>query len=38
MKYVLENNYFDKSVQKGGIPGMPGCLEHTGILSQFLTV
>lgn len=35
-KYVLANNYIDKSVQKGGIPGMPGCLEHTGVLTQLI--
>ena len=36
MKSALENHYIDKSIQKGVIPGMPGCLEHTGILSQLL--
>ena len=35
-KYLLKNNYIDTSVQKGGIPGFPGCLEHTGVVTQIL--
>ena len=23
-------------LQKGGIPDMPGCIEHTGVVSQLL--
>ncbi|XP_078587744.1 uncharacterized protein LOC144868686 [Branchiostoma floridae x Branchiostoma japonicum] len=34
--YVTENNYINTSVQKGGIPGFSGCLEHTGVLSQMI--
>ncbi|XP_078621248.1 uncharacterized protein LOC144887724 [Branchiostoma floridae x Branchiostoma japonicum] len=34
--YVTENNYVDTSVQKGGIPGFSGCLEHTGVLTQLI--
>ena len=34
--FLLKNNYIDTSVQKGGIPGMPGCIEHTGVLSQLI--
>lgn len=34
--YLLENNYIDTSVQKGGIPGVPGCLEHTGVVTQLI--
>ncbi|XP_066299893.1 uncharacterized protein [Branchiostoma lanceolatum] len=34
--YVTENKYIDTSVQKGGIPGFSGCLEHTGVLSQMI--
>ena len=30
------NGYIDTSVQKGGVAGMPGCLEHTGVLTQLL--
>ena len=33
---MRENHYIYKSLQKIGIPGMPVCLEHTGILSQLL--
>ena len=34
--FLIRNDYLDTSVQKGGIPGMPGCQEHTGVLSQLL--
>ncbi|KAJ3614965.1 hypothetical protein NHX12_018534 [Muraenolepis orangiensis] len=34
--YLAENTYIDTSVQKGGISGMPGCLEHTGVVTQFI--
>ncbi|KAL3972927.1 tetraspanin-7 [Sarotherodon galilaeus] len=30
-EYLLKNSYIDNSVQKGGIPKVPGCLEHTGV-------
>ena len=26
----------DTSVQKGGVPGMPGVIEHTGVITQLL--
>ena len=35
-KFLLENNYIDTSIQKGGIPGFPVCLEHTGVVIQIL--
>ncbi|XP_026059304.1 uncharacterized protein LOC113043970 [Carassius auratus] len=31
---MVKNKFVDTSVQKGGIPGFSGCLEHTGILNQ----
>ena len=31
-RYLMENNYLDISVQKGGIPGVPGCLEHATMI------
>ncbi|KAG7525299.1 hypothetical protein JOB18_025050 [Solea senegalensis] len=34
--YLLRNSYIDTSVQKGGIPKVPGCLEHTGIVTQLI--
>ena len=34
--YLLRNKYLDTSVQKGGISGMPGCQEHTGVVTQLL--
>ena len=27
-KYVQSNGYVNESVQKAGIPGIPGCVEH----------
>ncbi|XP_049337547.1 uncharacterized protein LOC125802987 [Astyanax mexicanus] len=35
-EYLLRNAYIDTSVQKGGVPGMPGCLEHTGVVTQLI--
>ncbi|XP_069114421.1 uncharacterized protein [Argopecten irradians] len=35
-KYMLDNKYIDISVQKGGIPGVSGCLEHTSVLTQII--
>jgi hypothetical protein len=35
-EYLMSNNYIDISVQKGGVPGISGCLEHTSIISQLL--
>ncbi|XP_031418446.1 uncharacterized protein LOC105897391 [Clupea harengus] len=34
--YLAKNTYIDTSVQKGGIPGMSGCLEHTGVVTQLI--
>ncbi|KAJ3610372.1 hypothetical protein NHX12_022464 [Muraenolepis orangiensis] len=34
--YLAENTYIDTSVQKGGVSGMPGCLEHTGVVTQLI--
>ena len=34
--YMLENKYLDVSVQKGGVPGFSGCLEHTSVLTQLI--
>ncbi len=36
MEFLLKNRYIDTSVQKGGVPGVPGCLEHTGVVSQLI--
>ena len=35
-EFLLENDYLDTSVQKGGVPGMSGCLEHTGVVTQLI--
>ncbi|CAC5357420.1 unnamed protein product [Mytilus coruscus] len=34
--HMLENNYIDTSVQKGGVPGVSGCLEHTSVLTKII--
>ncbi|VDI69743.1 Hypothetical predicted protein [Mytilus galloprovincialis] len=34
--YMTNINYVDTSVQKGGIPGFVGCIEHTSIISQLI--
>ena len=34
--YVVDNGYVDASVQKGGIPGLPGSIEHTIDISQLI--
>ena len=30
------NSYVDTSVQKGGVPGFSGCVEHTSVISQLI--
>lgn len=34
--HMTHNGYIDTSIQKGGIEGFSGCLEHTGALSQLV--
>ncbi|XP_028292553.1 uncharacterized protein LOC114455485 [Gouania willdenowi] len=34
--FLLKNSYIDTSVQKGGIPKVSGCLEHTGVVTQLI--
>ena len=36
LKYTLQNQYIDTSIQKGGVPAISGCIEHTSILSQLI--
>lgn len=31
--YLLRNSYID-IVQKGGVPNLPGCIKHTGVVTQ----
>ena len=35
-RFWLTNNYIDTSVQKGGIPGVSGCIEHVSVLTQII--
>ena len=32
MKFVLNNKFVNTSIQKAGIPGFPGCIEHASML------
>ena len=34
--FVINNRYINTSIQKGGIPRVAGCIEHTAILSQLI--
>ena len=34
--YTLANKYIDTSIQKGGVPAVSGCMEHTAVLSQLI--
>ena len=34
--FMLSNGYIDIAVQKGGVPGVSGCVEHTGALTQII--
>ena len=34
--FLTDSGYIDPAIQKGGIPGVSGCLEHTSILSQLI--
>lgn len=34
--YPLTNSYLSTSVQKGGIPKVPGCIQHTGVVIQLI--
>lgn len=36
MENLLRNSYFDTTVQNGEVQGMPGCVEHTGIVTQLI--
>ena len=36
ISFFLKNKCIDVSVQKGGIPGFSGCLEHISLLTQLL--
>lgn len=31
-RYLMSNGYVDTSIQKGGVPGVPGCLEHSSMI------
>lgn len=33
---LLKSNYTDTSVKKVGVPGIPGCMQHTGVVTQLI--
>lgn len=32
----VQHDFMDTSVQKGGVPGVPGCLAHTSVISKII--
>lgn len=36
MEFLLGNAYIDTAVQKDGILIVPGCIEHTGVVTQLI--
>jgi len=34
--FLTENKFIDTSVQKGGVPGFSGCVEHTSAITQLI--
>ncbi|XP_060556916.1 uncharacterized protein LOC132717462 [Ruditapes philippinarum] len=34
--YLTSNKYINTSIQKGGVPGFSGCVEHTSAISQLI--
>ena len=30
--FAIRNEYIDRSLQKGGVPGVPGCIEHSSMI------
>ena len=35
--YMIESEYLDTHVQKGGIPGQSGCIEHNAVVTQLVS-
>ncbi len=35
-RFMICNKYIDTSVQKGGIPGFSGCLEHNSVITELI--
>lgn len=35
-EYRIKNKEIDTAMQKGGVPQVPGCLEHTGVITQLI--
>jgi hypothetical protein len=34
--YLLQNKNIDTAVQKGEVPGVSRCVEHTGVITQII--
>lgn len=37
-RFLMKNTYIDTSVQKGGVPRIPGYVEHSGMITQLIRV
>uniref|UniRef100_A0A0E9R1X6 Uncharacterized protein n=1 Tax=Anguilla anguilla TaxID=7936 RepID=A0A0E9R1X6_ANGAN len=35
-EYLLKYSYIITSVQKGGVPNVPGCIEHAGVVTPLI--
>ena len=35
-QYAIENSYVDLTVQKHGVPGVKGCIEHFGAVWEVI--
>ena len=33
---LLKNKYIETTAQKGGVPGVSGCVEHTSVITQII--
>ena len=36
LSYMVQNGYIDQAIQKGFLPGIAGCVEHTQVLMETL--
>jgi hypothetical protein len=34
--FIVENGYVDTAVQKGGVPGFSGCVDHLSVIRQLI--
>ncbi len=34
--FLLSNKYINTSIQKGGVPSVPGCIKHSGVIAKIV--